>query len=140
MGRTLSTILAAALLVIAPVAALADLTPGTTLTGNIDQNLSSNHAFVGERVSISNAYSPNHDINGATIYGHVSDVQSAGQGRPGKITLAFDQVRTRSGGNYSVVGYATNMNVQTKNNRENVNIPQGSAVSVQVVRSRRQSS
>lgn len=178
MGRTLSTIFAVALLAIAPVAALADLSPGTTLTGNIDQNLSSNHAWVGERVSISNAHSPNNAINGATIYGNVSDVQTAGQGRPGKITLAFSQVRTRSGAVYAVRGYASNVNVQTKNNalkeiggaaagalvggllfhgvgaligagtgavlaknnRQNVNIPQGSQVSVQVVRSRRQSS
>jgi len=177
MGRTLSSILAAALLAIVPVTALAQLTPGTTLTGNMDQNLSSNHAYVGQRVSVSNAHSPDNHVNGAVIYGHVSDVQTAGQGRPGKITLAFDQVRTRSGGVYAVRGYATNVNVQTKNNtlkeiggaaagalvggllfhgvgaligagsgallaknnRQNVNIPQGSSVSVQVVRSRRQS-
>lgn len=178
MGRTLTTMLAAALLAVAPVAALAQLAPGTTLTGNIDQNLSSNHAFVGERVTISNAHSPDNYINGARIYGEVSDVQPASQGRAGKITLAFDQVRTRSGGVYAVRGYTTNVDVQTKsnalkevggaaagalvggllfhgvgaligagtgavlakNNRQNVNIPQGSSVSVQVVRSRRQSS
>jgi len=104
-------------------------------------------------------------------------VQTAGQGRPGKITLSFDKVQTRSGGVYAVRGYATNVNVQTKsnalkeiggaaagalvggllfhgvgaligagggallakNNRQNINIPQGSQVSLQIVRSRRQS-
>ena len=177
MIRKLTTLLAGAVFALLPIATLAQLTPGTTLTGNIDQNLSSNHAYVGEMVTISNAHSPNNDILGATVWGHVSSVQPAGQGTPGKITLAFDKVQTRSGGVYAVRGYATNVNVQTKNNtlkevggaaagalvggllfhgvgaligagggallaknnRQNVNISQGSQVSLQVVRARRQS-
>jgi len=177
MVRKFTTILASAVFALAPLAALAQLSPGTTLTGNINQNLSSNHAYVGEGVTISNAHSPNNYINGATVYGHVSGVQPAGQGTPGKITLSFDKVQTRSGSVYFVRGYASNVNVQTKNNtlkeiggaaagalvggllfhgvgaligagsgallaknnRQNVLIPQGSMVSVQVVRARRQS-
>jgi hypothetical protein len=176
MIRKLTTIFAGAVIALLPIAALAQLSPGTTLSGNIDQNLSSNHAYVGETVTISNAHSPNNDILGATVWGHVSSVQTAGQGRPGKITLAFDKVQMRSGV-YAVRGYATNVNVQTKNNalkeiggaaagalvggllfqgvgaligagggallaknnRQNVNIPQGSQVSLQIVRARRQS-
>ncbi|MGA2393103.1 MAG: hypothetical protein ABSH03_07125 [Candidatus Lustribacter sp.] len=177
MIRKLTTILASAVFALLPIATLAQLTPGTTLTGNIDQNLSSNHAYVGQRVTISNAHSPNNDINGATVWGHVSSVQPAGQGTPGKITLSFDKVQTRSGSVYAVNGYATDVSVQTKNNtvkevggaaagalvggllfhgvgaligagggallaknnRQNVNIPQGSSVSLRVVRARRQS-
>lgn len=177
MIRKLITLLVGTLFALLPIAALAQLTPGTTLTGYINQNLSSNHAYVGETVTISNAHSPNNDINGATVWGHVSSVQPAGQGTPGKITLSFDRVRTRSGSVYAVRGYTTSVNVQTKNNtlkeiggaaagalvggllfhgvgaligagsgallaknnRENVNIPQGSMVSLRVVRSRRQS-
>jgi hypothetical protein len=177
MARTLTAVLASALFAVLPLAALAQLTPGTTLSGYIDQNLSSNHVQVGTQVSISNAHSPDNKINGAKIYGHVSSYQAAGQGTPGKINLAFDKVVTRSGGVYAIGGYATNVDVQTKNNtlkevggaaagalvggllghgigaligagggalyaknnRQNVNIPQGSSITIQVVRSRRQS-
>jgi hypothetical protein len=106
----------AALVAIAPLAAFAQLTPGTTLTGTLDQNLNSKDVQIGQTITISNAHSPNHDINGATIYGHVDNVQRAGQGTPGKIHLAFDKVNTRSGNIYQIRGYATNMQVQTKAN------------------------
>jgi hypothetical protein len=176
MIRHLTTVAVAALVAVAPLAASAQLNPGTTLTGNLDQNLNSKTAQVGQTITISNAYSPNHDINGATIYGHVDRVQHAGQGTPGKIHLAFDKVNTRSGNIYQITGYASNMAVQTKSNstkeiassaggalvggllgggvgallgagggyafsknsRENVTIPQGSLVTVQITQSRRQ--
>lgn len=177
MIRRATTILAGALFALAPIAALAQLTPGTLLVGNIDQNLSSNHAYVGQPITISNAHTTNYDVNGATIYGHVSAVQPAGQGTSGKITLAFDKVNTRAGNIYQIQGYASEVAVKTKSNalkevggaaagalvggllghgvgallgagggalyaknsRENVSISQGSSVSVQIVRSRRQS-
>ena len=177
MVRKLTTVLASALFAVLPLTALAQLTPGTTLSGYIDQNLSSNHVQVGTPVSISNAHSPDNHINGAKIYGHVASYQAAGQGTAGKINLAFDKVVTRSGSVYAIGGYATNVDVQTKsnamkevggaaagalvggllghgigaligagagglyakNNKQNINIPQGSSITIQVVRSRRQS-
>jgi hypothetical protein len=177
MVRKLTTIAASALFAILPIVALAQLTPGTILTGSFDQNLSSNHAQVGDTVTISNAHSENNDINGAKVYGHVSSVESAGQGRPGKIAFAFEKVAMRSGNVYSIQSYTTDVNVQTKsnagkelggaaagalvggllghgvgaligaaggavaakNNRQNVLVPQGSSISVRIVRSRRQS-
>jgi len=177
MGRKLTAVFATALFASLPIATLAQLAPGTTLTGNIDQNLSSNHAYAGEPITISHVGSSNGQIRGATMYGHVSGVRAAGQGTPGKITLAFDKVATRSGAVYQISGYASHVDVQTKNNtlkevggaaagalvggllfhgvgalvgaagggllaknnRQDVNIPQGSSVSVEVVRSRRQS-
>jgi hypothetical protein len=176
MNRNLTAFIVAALAAFFPVAALAQLSPGTVLVGTIDQNMSSNHVQPGEPFTISNAHSTNYDINGATIYGHVATVQAAGQGRPGKITLAFDKVNTRSGAVYQIAGYATNLDMSTKsnagktvggaaagalvggllghgvgallgagagaaiagNNRQNVLIPQGSQVSVQITRARRQ--
>jgi hypothetical protein len=176
MVRKLIIVLASAVFAVLPLAALAQLTPGTTLSGSIDQNLSSNHVQVGTPVTISNAHSPDNHINGATVYGHVASYQAAGQGTPGKITLAFDKVVTRSGSTYLINGYATNVDVQTKNNtlkevggaaagalvggllghgigaligagagglyaknnRQNINIPQGSSITIQVTRSRRQ--
>ncbi len=159
-----------------PLVASAQLAPGTTLTGSIDQSLDSRSAQVNQTFTISNAHSPNHDINGAVIYGHVDSVQRAGQGTAGKVHLAFDKVNTRSGNIYQIDGYATNVNVQTKsnsskeilstaggalvggllghgigavigggagyaishNNKQNVTIPQGSLVTVQITQSRRQ--
>jgi len=177
MKRNLTAAAAVALLVgLAPLAAFGQLAPGTTLTGNLDQNLNSKDAQIGQTITISNVHSPNHDINGAVIYGHVDSVQRAGQGRPGKIHLAFDKVNTRSGNIYQISGYASDMKVETKSNstkeiastaggaliggllghgigavlgggagyaisknsRENVTIPQGSLVTVQVTQSRRQ--
>jgi hypothetical protein len=176
MIRNLTAAAVVAFVAIAPLAASAQISPGTTLTGTIDQNLNSGSAQIGQTVTISNAHSPNHDINGAVIYGHVDDVQRASQGRAGKIHLAFDKVNTRSGNIYQINGYATNMQVDTKSNstkeiistaggalvggllghgigavlgggagyamsknsRQNVSIPQGSLVSVQITQSRRQ--
>jgi hypothetical protein len=177
MGRKLTTLFAGILFAVLPIAALAQLSPGTTLIGTFDANLSSNHAQVGQPFTISNAHSSNYDINGATIYGHVAAVQAAGQGTSGKIRLAYDKVNTRGGGIYQISGYTQNVDLQTKsnagktvggaaagalvggllghgigallgagagaaiagNNRQNVLIPQGSTISVQIVRSRRQS-
>jgi hypothetical protein len=176
MFRTIMISAVAVLIAGAPLAALAQLSPGTTLTGTLDQNLDSKSAQVGQTITISNAHSPNHDINGAVIYGHVDKVQHAGQGTPGKVHLAFDKVNTRAGNIYQISGYASNMQVQTKsnstkeivssaggalvggllgggigavlgggtgyaiskNNRQNVTLPQGSLITVQITQSRRQ--
>jgi hypothetical protein len=116
MGHKLTTLIAGLIFAVLPIAALAQVTPGTILTGSFDQNLSSNHAQPGDPISISYVHSDNHDINGAKIYGHVASVQSAGQGRPGKIAFAYDKLVTRSGSTYAIAGYTSNMNVQTKNN------------------------
>jgi hypothetical protein len=177
MVRRLVTLLASAVFAVLPLAALAQLSPGTVLTGTMDQNFSSNHVQAGQQFTISNVHTANHNINGATIYGHVASAQPAGQGRPGKINLAFDKLTTRSGNVYQIEGYASNVDVQTKNNtgkelggaaagalvggllghgigaligagagglvaknnRQDVLIPQGSSLSVEVTRSRRQS-
>jgi hypothetical protein len=116
MIRKFFTVLASAAFAILPLAAVAQLTPGTTLVGTFNANLSSNHAVVGQPFTITNVHSTNFDINGATIYGHVAEVQSAGQGRPGKIVLAYDKLNTRSGNIYQIAGYTSSANVQTKSN------------------------
>jgi hypothetical protein len=116
MVRKLTTAIAAALFAILPLAALAQLSPGTVLMGTMNQNYSSNHVQPGAPFTLSNVHSENNDINGATIYGHVDSVQTAGQGRPGKISLAFDKLVARSGSVYRIQGYASNVDVQTKSN------------------------
>ena len=106
----------AVLLVAAPIAASAAIAPGTQLTGNIDKSYSSKSAQVGQTFTLSNVHSSNHDVNGATVYGHIAKVQQAGQGTSGKIELDFDKVNTRSGNIYKIAGHATNVQVNTKSN------------------------
>jgi hypothetical protein len=176
MGRRFITAIVAAALAALPLAALAQIAPGTQLVGTIDQSLSSGNVQVGQPFTISNAHTTNYSINGATVYGHVASVQRAGQGTPGKIRLAFDKVNTRGGAVYQIEGYASNVDVVTKNNtlkevggaaagalvggllfhgvgaligagtgglfaknnRQNVTVPAGSTLTVNVVRERRQ--
>lgn len=116
MNRTLSAALAAATIALAPLAASAAISPGTDLVGNMDQSLDSGSAQVGQRFTMSNVHSQDNNINGATIYGHVCDVQHAGQGTPGKIQLCFDKLHTQSGNSYALDGRATQVQTSTKNN------------------------
>ena len=119
MKRSLSFMSAAALtasLALLPAIAGAQITPGTDLVGNMDQSLSSNHAQVGQRFTMSNVHSQNNNIHDATLYGHVVSVQAAGQGTPGKIELAVDKVRTSTGNSYAVDGRATQVQTNTKSN------------------------
>jgi hypothetical protein len=167
---------AAALAVFAPVVALAGISPGSKMVGTIDRTINSKSAQVGTPFILSNAHTTNYDINGATVYGHVSEVERAGQGRKAKISLAVDKVNTRSGNIYQIHGYTSNVQVNTKSNagkevggaaggaligglightagaiiggaggfllaknsRENVTIPEGSIVTVQITQARRQ--
>jgi hypothetical protein len=182
MLRRISTALAALALAFAPLAASAQVAPGTTLSGTINQSLSSNTATVGEPFTMSNVRSSDGSVTGATIYGHVASVQKAGQGTPGRVRLGFDRLVTRGGASYAIDARATDVKVQTKsnalkeaggavagmvvgnilgkaigtnvggllgaaggyivahNNRQNVTVPSGSAVTVQVLSARRQAS
>lgn len=114
--RTFLAALAAALIGIAPLTASAQVGPGTVLVGSMDQSIDSKNVQVGQRFTMSDVHSQDNNINGGTIYGHVSDVQRASQGRAGKIELAFDKLRTRSGSSYALTGRATNVQTNTKNN------------------------
>jgi hypothetical protein len=99
------------------IASQAALTSGSLLNGTIDQNLSSNHAYVGERVTLSNVTSNDGSgsVVGGRLYGEVTEVQPASQGRPGKIRLHFSRLVTR-GAVYNVDTRVTGANVKTKNN------------------------
>jgi hypothetical protein len=114
--RTLRTLLVAAAAALVPLAASAAISSGTELVGSLDQSIDSKSAVIGQRFTMSGVHSQSNDINGATLYGHVCDVQHASQGRPGKLELCFDRLRTRSGGSYAVEGRVTNAQVNTKSN------------------------
>ncbi len=112
----LSSILIAAGLALAPLAASAAVSPGTELTGNMNQSLDSGSVQVGQSFTMSNVHSNDNDINGATLYGHVCDVQRPGQGRNASIQLCFDRLRTRAGGSYVLDGRAISVQTNTKSN------------------------
>ena len=176
MKRLFAILFSAALVTAAPLTASAQIPPGTTLVGTLNQSIDTKSAEPGQPFVINNAHTSDYNINGATIYGHVASVQHAGQGTPGKIRLSVDKVNSRNGHVYDVEGYASGVQVETKsnalkelggaaagalvggllghgvgaligagagalyakNNRQNVTIPQGSQVTIEVVRMRRQ--
>jgi hypothetical protein len=130
MIRKLATVFAAAAVAFVPLAASAAVSPGTELVGTIDQGVSSKDAVVGQRVTISNVHSQDNKITGAIIYGHVDDVQSAGQGRPGKVSIAYDTLKTRAGNTYQLAGRTTAI---TENTKSNVVNEAGGAVAGMIV-------
>lgn len=108
----------AAVIAATALAAQAALTTGTMLNGTITQSYSSKTAYVGQSVVLTNV--TNDDGSGSIVsgklYGHVSSVQKAGQGRPGKIALRFTKLVASNGATYAVDTTVTKMKVNTKNN------------------------
>lgn len=100
------------------IAAQASLVSGSLLNGTINDNYSSNHASVGQSVTLSNVTSDDGSgtITGGTLYGHVSAVQAASQGRPGKISFVFTKLITHAGSTYYVDTTVTKMQSNTKKN------------------------
>ncbi len=107
-----------ALIAATAICAQAALTSGSLLNGTINDNYSSNHATVGQSVTLSNVTSDDGSgtITGGTLYGYVSAVQSASQGHPGKISFAFTKLVTHGGSTYYVNTTVTRMQANTKNN------------------------
>jgi hypothetical protein len=119
MIRKLSTLLAAAAVAFVPLAASAQISPGTDLVGTMTQNIDSKSAVVGQQVVITNVHSLDNNIVGATMWGHVCDVQHAGQGTPGKLQVCIDKLKTRSGNTYVLDGRVVDAQVNTKSNAVN---------------------
>jgi hypothetical protein len=103
-------------LIVLAHAASAQINPGTKLTGTLDRSLNSKDTQVGQTFLLTNPHTSNYDVAGATIYGHVSHVQRAGQGTPGKIELEADKINTKAGSIYKVAGTVSNIQVNTKSN------------------------
>jgi hypothetical protein len=95
----------------------AQVSQGTLLDGTIDGNYSSNHAYAGQSVTVSNVTSDSGGyVRNGKLYGYVSEVQKAGQGRPGKIRFRFTKLVTGSGAVYAIDSHVTEMKAITKNN------------------------
>jgi hypothetical protein len=113
--RVLSPLAALVLAVFASGVALA-LAPGTNLSGQINQTIDTGHAYVGQMVTISNVSAPGAGIYNATMYGTVTKVVSAGQGRAAQLRITLNRLRLSNGTTYSIVGVVTGWNAVTKNN------------------------
>jgi hypothetical protein len=97
--------------------ALATPVSGTRLNGTISQSIDSKSATVGEPVTLTNVTSTSGTvIRGARMYGTVTNVVRAGQGRPAKLEMRFTRLTLASGATYAVSGLVTGMQANTKNN------------------------
>lgn len=107
--------LAASILTIAPSPALAQYA-GEQFGGYLATPVDSHTGYVGEPVRLVNVFSENGSIRGATMYGEVTSVTHAGQGRPGRLQMTFTRLVLRGGATYAVDGVVTGAQVATKNN------------------------
>jgi len=115
--RTLSLLTITALAVLfSSSAALATPPPGTMLSGTIQETINTANAYVGEPVEVTGVTAPGANIHNGTMYGHVTRVVRAGQGRPAQLQITMDRLVLGSGANYSVIGVVRGMTAITKRN------------------------
>jgi hypothetical protein len=91
-------------------------TAGTHLSGVITQTVDTKNAYVGEPVVLTNVTSPDGSIAGAKMYGSVTSVRPAGQGRPAQLQIKFSRLVLPNGTSYAVNGIVTAMHANTKSN------------------------
>ena len=91
---------------------------GSDVKGTISQSLSSGSAAVGEQVLLRNVSSADGSgrVTGGKLYGTVTEVVRAGQGRPGKIGMYFSRLVLPNGETFAVSGRPTAMKANTKSN------------------------
>ncbi|GAC1407961.1 MAG: hypothetical protein NVSMB64_15530 [Candidatus Velthaea sp.] len=117
MIRTLTAFLACAMIGLSGVAASAQtVSPGTTLSGTLTQDISSKDAQVGQSVTLTGVTSASGAVHGATVYAHVTDVTRAGQGKRPQVQIALDKIGYANGTSQSVSGVVTSAKENTKNN------------------------
>jgi hypothetical protein len=119
--KIFTVILLTTLFGLSPLGALAQsapLTPGIELAGTMDQTINSANAQAGDPFVISNVSSVggSGSVTNATIYGHVADVTTAGQGRNAAVKLAFDRVQLYDGKRFSLDARPIHIDVVTKTN------------------------
>jgi hypothetical protein len=101
-------------------AALAGSLPnGTTITATLSSNdINTKNAYVGQPFSMTVVQPyPNGDSSyaGATVYGHVSNVISAAQGRKAYLGFAFDKIVLRNGTSAHVYGHVIAVATKAQN-------------------------
>lgn len=109
---------AAAVLSILMVAQVASAAPyaGAQYAGIITTTVNTKDAYVGQPVTLSRVTSEDGSVNGARMYGTVTRVVRAGQGRPAQVQMTFTKLVLTSGATYAIDGVVTGMQAQTKSN------------------------
>jgi|SRR5579884_813117 len=107
--------LVASVLAITPIANAAPVA-GAQYAGTITKSIDTGSAYVGEPVTLTNVSSESGSVAGATMYGTVTNVVKAGQGRSAQLRMVFTRMRLRDGTNYAIDGVVTGMQANTKNN------------------------
>ena len=89
---------------------------GQVLAGTISTSVNTGTAAVGQSVTLRNVRSESGDVSGATMYGTVTHVVRAGQGRAAQLQMHFTRLVLPSGASYAVDGVVSGMQASTKNN------------------------
>lgn len=94
----------------------ATVSAGTTLNGTLSEDLSTKDATIGQGFTLTNVSNGSGTVSRATVYGHVSDVTRAGQGKRPQLQLSFDKIVMSNGQTQTISGVVTSANEQTKSN------------------------
>lgn len=89
---------------------------GGTYYGVIQQTVDTGSAYVGMPVTAKNVTSASGASGGGTLYGTVTSVQKAGQGRPARLQITFTRFVASDGSVYAVDGVVNGMQAQTRTN------------------------
>lgn len=89
---------------------------GMQLAGTLTTGVDTANAYVGQPVIANHVFSENNAVTSGRLYGTVTSVQRAGQGRPARLGITFTKLVLADGSTYAVDGVVTGMQAQTKNN------------------------
>jgi hypothetical protein len=96
--------------------ASAALMSGEQMAGTLTQPVDSASATVGQQVVLSRVTSEDGTISGAHMYGTVTSVTKAGQGRAARLQMNFTRLTLANGTTYAINGVVTGSKVNTKSN------------------------
>lgn len=94
----------------------AALTANSQVAGTMTKAIDSGSAYVGEPVVLSRVTSEDGTISGAHMYGTVTSVTKAGQGRKAGLQMNFTRLTLANGTSYAINGVVTGSKVNTKSN------------------------
>ncbi len=107
--------LAASVLAVTQVASAAPVA-GAQYAGTITTSINTKSAYVGQPVTLTRVSSQSGDVSGATMYGRVTSVVHAGQGRSAQLQMTFTRLVLHNGTTYAINGVVSGMQASTKNN------------------------
>jgi hypothetical protein len=137
--RALSLATAIAVTTAGPASASLRIDSGETIHATLTSAvINTKNAHVGDpfTMQMGPPYPGRHiSLDGGTIYGHVSEVRSGGQGRKAKLKLAFDRLRLPNGESSPLRGTVTKLDRTPENTtaRKGLGAGVGAAVGSQTI-------